>query len=130
MTKWSQQYNDPKNNPMLDTGEESPVQPQFLEQTFVANIIKAFTKGIPVTTNNLKPIYDDVSEIQDFSNNFETLKKAEIIKNQKQKEIEENAKIEAEKQKKDVEEKLKKLEKYEQQHESNTKKVDENILKT
>lgn len=123
MTKWSQQYNDPENNPMLDTGEDSPVQPQFLEQTFVANIIKSFTKGIPVTTNNLQPIYDDVSEIQDFSNNFETLKKAQIIKDQKQKEHEENAKIKAEKDKKELDEKLKKLEKYEQQDESKTEKV-------
>lgn len=122
MTKWSQQYNDPENNPMLDTGDDSPVQPQFLEQSLVANIIKSFTKGIPVTTNNLKPIYDDVSEIQDFANNFETLKKAKIIKNEKQKEIEENAKIKAENDKKELDEKLKRLEKYEQQDESNAKK--------
>lgn len=115
MTKWSQQYNDPENNPMLDTGEDSPVQPQFLDQSLVANIIKAFTKGIPVTTNNLKPIYDDVSEIQDFSNNFETLKKAEIIKKDIDEKTKKALEEKQEKEQNELKLKLEKLEQYEKQ---------------
>lgn len=118
--KYAHSYNTKENKVKFETTGETLTQEHFQDQQEISNIIRAFTKGLPVTINQLQPTYEDVTEIQDFQRNFETLKKAEIIK----KEIDENIKTalkeKQEKEQNELNTKLEKLKKYED--EENNKK--------
>lgn len=111
--KYQQAYNPPENKVSFETVGESMTQTQFQDSQEISNIIRAFTKGLPITVNQLSATYDDVSEIQDYSRNFETLKNAQIIKKELDEKLQNEQKQKQENEQKQLKEKLEKLEKYE-----------------
>ena len=125
--KYSHAYNPVSNKLSFETTGESATQTHFQDSQEITNIIRAFTKGVPVTTNSLQPSYEDVSEMQDFARNFETLQNANILKKElDEKELKEQ-KEKQENEQKLLKEKLEKLEKYEKDEQSRNNNKKENL---